>query len=147
MLGRRHERARPQAVAALEAVHLRHGHARAEIGVFAGAFYDAAPARVARNIDHGREGPVQPGRGGFIGGHARGAFFALRRPGRRQREGHGEDGPIAMDHVHGKQQRNTEARLFDGGFLQFAQGFRAGHMKIGAHLSGAHALELGIVQP
>ncbi len=52
-----------------------------------------------------------------------------------------------MDHVHGKQQRNTEARLFNGGFLQFAQGFRAGHMKIGANLSGAHAFELGIVQP
>ena len=76
MLGGGHERAGPQHVAALVAAHLRHGHARAEIGVFARAFDDAAPARIARDVDHGREGPVQARRGGFLGGDARGALLA-----------------------------------------------------------------------
>ena len=59
MLGRGHQRARPQHVAALEAAHLGDGHARAEVRILARAFDDAAPARIARDVDHGREGPVQ----------------------------------------------------------------------------------------
>ena len=52
-----------------------------------------------------------------------------------------------MDHVHGEQQRDAEPRFLDGDLLQLAQRLGAGHVQIGAHRAGAHALELGVVEP
>jgi hypothetical protein len=146
VFGGGHERPGPQAVAALVAADLRHGHTRAEIRVLAGALDDAAPARIARDVDHRCEGPVQPGRSGLLGGDTRGALFGFRSPGGRQRQRHGEDGPVAVHHVHGKQQRDAQARLFHRDLLQPGERLGAGHMQIRAHRAGTDALELGIVE-
>ena len=43
---------------ALEAAHLRRGHRSAQVGILPGALDDAAPARIAGDVDHRRERPV-----------------------------------------------------------------------------------------
>jgi hypothetical protein len=146
MLGGGHQCARPQGVAALVAGHLRHRHARAEVGIFTRALDDAAPARITRDVDHGREGPVQSRRGGFLGGDARGALLRLGRPARRHREWHGKNRPISVHHVHGKQQRDAEPRFLDRHFLQFRQRFGAGDMQVRAHTTSPDAGKFGIVE-
>ena len=125
---------------------LRHRHARAQVGILARAFDDAAPARIARDVDHRREGPVQAGGRGLLGGDARGALRALRRPASRHRQRHREDRAVAVDHVHGEQQRDAEPRFLDRDLLQPAERLGAGDVQIGADRAGAHALELGIVE-
>ena len=56
-------------VRALKSSDLGLRHAGAEEGIFAGAFHDAAPARITRDVDHGGEGPLDAGGAGFAGGH------------------------------------------------------------------------------
>src|SRR3546814_9035925 len=62
MLGARHHRGVAGEVVALKAPHPRGGEAAAEIGVLARSFDAAAPARIARDVDHRCEGPVDPRR-------------------------------------------------------------------------------------
>ena len=93
--------------------------ARDEIGVLAEAFRGAAPARIARDVDHGREGHVQAVGGGFDRGHARGAFDGAHVPARSQAQADGEDGPVAVHDVIGEEQRDAQAAL-PGGILHHA---------------------------
>ena len=146
MLGGGHQCARPQGVAALVAGHLRHRHARAEVGIFTRALDDAAPARITRDVDHGREGPVQSRRGGFLGCDTRRALLRLGRPGRSHGQWHRENGSIAVHHVHGEQQRDAQARFLDRHFLQFGERLGTGHVQIGADAAGPHALEFGVIE-
>ena len=46
---------------ALKSAHLRSRHGRTQIRIFARAFHDASPARIARNIDHRSKGPLNAG--------------------------------------------------------------------------------------
>lgn len=101
-------------VVALIALHRGGTHHSVQVGVLAVTFGHAAPAGVARHIDHRREGPV----------HARQPRLTRRdaarlpdqrlvpRAGLPQRNG--EDRAIAVDHVEAAQDRNPEPRLLDG---------------------------------
>src|SRR5258708_39972546 len=53
----------------LKAAHLCLGHARPEKRIFAGAFHNASPARVASDIDHRGKGPVDADGTGLSRGH------------------------------------------------------------------------------
>jgi hypothetical protein len=98
----------------LESPHPRRGHHGSEIRVLTGALGDASPAGVARDVDHGREGPID----------AVGARFPSRHPGgrldepgiERSRLGEGdwEDRAIPVNHVQAEQQRNPQPRLLYG---------------------------------
>ena len=109
-------------VLALESPHPRGGHRRAEEGVLAGALHHPAPAGVASDIDHRREGPVDAVGRGFDGADPRGRFDGRRVEARRFGQGDREDGAPAVDHVIAEEQRDVQPRLFHGDPLHPAGG-------------------------
>ena len=58
-------------VRSLKATHASSRHERSEVGIFARAFDNAAPTRVARDVDHGCKRPMHACGPGFGGGNAR----------------------------------------------------------------------------
>ena len=145
MLGRGEDRIGRGERGALEAAHLRLGHPAAEIGILARALDDAAPARIAGNVDHRREGPVEPGSACLDGGNAGGACFDRWIPARRHRQRHREDGAIAVDHVSAEQERDAEPRFFHRDPLHLARFGGAGDIEIGTDAPLADARALAIV--
>ncbi len=101
----------------LESAHLGPRHGRAQIGVFTGAFNNAAPTRIARNIHHGSEGPLDAGRTRILGRHPLGMFFDRRVPGGSHRQRDRKDGAIAVDYVKAYEQGNVQARPVNGHML------------------------------
>ena len=101
-----HALGRPEPLA-LEAAHLGGADGRAEERVLACALDDAAPARVARDVDHRREGPVDADRPGLPGGDGLPALDDVRVPRRRHRDRHREDRAQAVDHVEAEQRRDA----------------------------------------
>ena len=126
----------------LEAAHARRRHERAEIRVFARAFGDAPPARVAGDVHHRRVGPVD----------SRGRRFGARGPGRRLRyvgvertrfgEGNREDRPEAVDHVEPEQERDLEPRLGHRDALHRRRVLGADDVEHPPQLPGPHQLHL-----
>lgn len=98
-------------VLALEALDAGGGERGAEERILAGALDDAAPARVARDVDHRRERPVDAGRARLAGRDGRRALGVLRVPARRLGERHREHGAVAVDDVEAIQQRDLQAGL------------------------------------
>jgi hypothetical protein len=96
---------------ALKAAH--HGHAQrgGEKRIFTEALGYAAPARIARDVDHGREGPVDADFGGFARGGTRGALRERRVEARRQTERDGEDGLVTVNYVAPEDQRHAQPAL------------------------------------
>src|SRR5579875_258990 len=88
----------------LEPSHLGCSHSGPEVGVFAGALDHAAPARVPRYVDHGRESPMDPNRSCLTRRHCLGSFDHLGAPRRRHRDRYREDGAQAVDDVEAEQQ-------------------------------------------
>ncbi len=136
VLGARHDGIESAQLAGLEAEHTRRGDARSQVGVFARAFHHPAPARIARHVDHGREGPVDAKRRGLSGGDARRQFDGRHVPRRRFAQRHREYGLVAVDDVKAEQQRNLQARLH-GRRLDLARFGHALHVEHGAHAAGA----------
>ena len=102
----------------MESFDLRGGHAGAEEGIFAGAFHDAAPAGIARDVDHGSEGPLDAGGAGFASGHGLSFFGNSGVPTGGEREGNGVDGAEAVDDVEAEEEGDVQAALLDGDVLE-----------------------------
>ena len=122
MLRRRGDRSPDAEIVALEAAHLGLGDARGEPGIFARPFDDAAPARIARHVEHRREG-----HGEAVGRRLDGRLARRALPDRRvERRGlgerHREHRAVAVDDVEADHQRNAEPRLLDGDALQRPDG-------------------------
>ena len=100
-------------VVALEAADHRRGQHGREVRVLAEALGDPAPARVARDVHHRRERPVEAGRGRLLGGDGRAVRHQLRVPRRGLGERDREDRAVAVDHVAAHQQRDAEPALLD----------------------------------
>ncbi len=111
-------------VLALESAHLRPSDCGAQIRIFARALDEAAPTRVARDVHHGREGPVNAGCACLARGHALRALHQCGIPGC----GHGhrdrEDGFETVDHIEPEDRRDVQARLLDCDLLQAVDRFR-----------------------
>jgi hypothetical protein len=108
VLGGGQHRIRVATPAALQAPDARGGDPRGQVGVFARAFGDAAPARVARHVHHRGKGPVDAGGRGF-GGRDPSRTLDGRQVeaggfGQRHRKGR----QVAVDHVVRKQQRDLQ---------------------------------------
>src|SRR5205814_5390939 len=84
-------------IAPLETLDPRGGEQSAEKGVLAAPFDAPAPALVASDVDHRREGPVDPGARRLerrrLGGSAGKIRLETRDLGERNRE----DGPVAVN--------------------------------------------------
>ena len=92
---------------ALEAAHLGDRHRRAEVRVLAGALDDAAPPRVAGDVDHRREGPVDADRPRLPRGDRLAAGDGVGVPRRRHRDRHRQDRPEPVDDVEREQRRDA----------------------------------------
>ena len=110
MLGAGEERARRAEVVGLETAHAGAGDGGAKEGILPGALGNAAPARVARDVDHRREGPVDAGGGRLDGGDALAALDGGEIPGGRRPERDGEDGPVTVDDIEPEEQRDVQPR-------------------------------------
>lgn len=100
-----------QSCIALEAAHPRLCEQPRQQHVFASALDATAPACIAGDVHHRREGPVQTHRTGLHGRCARRAPCQVWLEAGRFGQWHGEDGGIAMDHIGGEQQRNAQPAL------------------------------------
>ena len=100
-------------VGALEAAHPCFGDSGAEVRILAGPLHDPAPARVARDVDHRREGPVDAGGGGLGGGDPRRALDRLEIPAGGFTQRDREYGLVAVDHVVAEDQRDAETAALD----------------------------------
>ena len=90
---------------ALEAAHLGYGELRDDPRVFAGALSDPSPARIARDIEHGREGHTDAV-GGCLDRRRAGARFPQARfEGSRFGERDWENGSMPMQNVEAGQKR------------------------------------------
>ena len=109
----------------LETADIGAGEIGPQQGILTGAFHDTSPARVVRNVHHGRIGPVHA-LGGRLPGRYTGAEGGiLRIPGGGDAQRRGEDGPEAVHHVQAHQQGDVQRRRIHGELLQ------------GTHLVGA----------
>lgn len=105
--------------AVLKAANHGGAKARSEMGILAEALRDTSPARVATDIEHGGEGPIDSLLGCFIGRRASATFHKVVIPGCRESERYWENSIEAVDDVASDQQRNAVRALFSGDALQF----------------------------
>ncbi len=98
----------------------RHGgtHDGRQVGILARTLGDTAPARVAGDVEHRREGPANTGRRSFDGGGAGPLLHELGIECRGLAQRNGEDGLIAVDHVAAYNNRNAQPALLHGVALQ-----------------------------
>ncbi len=122
---------------ALEALDLGLGEAGADVRVLAGAFGDAAPARVAGDVEHRREGEVEAGGLGLVGGEAGGFLPEGGVEGAGLGERDREDGAEAVDDVEAEEERDAEAGFLDGDALGVADGVAAPEVEEAADAAGA----------
>ncbi|MNV21021.1 hypothetical protein D3C71_1119450 [compost metagenome] len=142
VLGRGQHRVGVREVAALEAAHARRRELARQVRVFAHAFEAAAPARVARDVDHGREGPAKAVGRGLDRRRARRALGQRGLPARGLGQRHREDGAKAVDHVGAEDQRNAQPRLAHRHLLQPPLAFEAGVVEQAREAPVAHVLRL-----
>ena len=96
-------------VASLITVDHRFGNRSAKEGVFTATFADTSPTRVAADVYHRTECPGDAVGAGFDGGDARGLLNGGHIPGTGQSQRDGEDGFVAVYHVHAEEQGNTQS--------------------------------------
>ena len=129
-------------VGALESLDSRGGEQAAEEDILAAALDPAAPALVARDIDHRGEGPVDARARRFercrFGGSPREIGLEARDFGERD----GEDRAVAVDDVGGEDQRDLHPRLLDGGGLQDPRHCRAVAVEHAGELAAARFVDL-----
>ena len=105
---------------ALKAVHPGFGNGGTKVGIFAGAFAYPPPARVAANIHHRRESPVQSGNCCFQSGNPGALFNGGHIPTGGFAKRDWKDGFVAVNDIVAKEHWNAEARFFHSDALQIA---------------------------
>ena len=102
----------------LQAADLCAGEAAAQQRIFPRAFRDTAPARVACRVDHRCKVPVDAVGAGFRSRHMRGFLKQgiVKAAGFADRNG--KHAAEAVDDVKANDQRDAQAALFHGNFLQ-----------------------------
>ena len=123
---------------ALEAPHLGDRHRRAEVRVLAGALDDAAPARVAGDVDHRREGPVDADRPRLPRGDRLAAGDGVRVPRGRHRDRHRQDRPEPVDDVEREQRRDAVPVAVDDEPLEAVDLGGVGDEQQGPELAARH---------
>src|SRR5258705_646257 len=123
----------------LKSAHLCCGHQSTEIGVFAGAFNNASPTRVARNIDHRRKRPVNADGARFAGSNALRPLHHFRIPRSSHANWHREDRVKTVNDVKAEDKRNFMARFCDGYFFQVIDECRISDKKQGTKLSSPNS--------
>ena len=132
----------------LKSAHGGSRHPAAEPRILAGPLGDASPARVAGDVHHRREHPVDAGGGRLGGGHGFDALDELLIPRAGQPEWNRKDRAEAVDRVETEDQRNAQARFLDGQALQpVAQSGIGSCAEKGADATGCDQGGVGFIGP
>ncbi len=142
MLGGRQEMLIGLEVGALESLDSRRREQATEQNVLAPALHAAAPALVARNVDHRREVPVDAGASRFERSDLCGAARELGLEARNLGQRHREDGPMAVDDVGGEDQRDLQPRFLHRGVLHDPRHARAVPVEHSGELTQPGLLDL-----
>ena len=119
-------------------------HRSSEIWIFACAFRDTPPTRVARNVYHWRKRPADPGGRRFLRRNARRFLHKLWLPGGGKSKWNRECGAKAVNHVESKNQRYVQARILNRDILQRVGFARPRHIEQRAYLTLAdHVFVVG----
>lgn len=121
--------------APLEATDLGGGNGGSEERILAGAFDHPSPAWVAGDVDHRREGPVDPDGSSLPRRNRLTPLDGRRIPRRSHRDRDREDRPEAVDHVEPEQRGNAEPAALDREPLQPVRLGRVGDEEQGAGLA------------
>src|SRR5205823_7875532 len=110
--------------------------------VLAAPFDTASPALVAGDVDHRREGPVDPRPGRFERGGFGGPAGEIRFEARHFGEWDRKDGAVTVDDVARKNQRDLHPRFFDRSGLQDPRHGRAVAVEYTGQLATTRLLDL-----
>ena len=91
----------------LKSIDLRSSHGSAQVRILAGAFHNAAPPRVARNIHHRCKCPLDARRARILCSPVLGLFFDRGIPRRGHRQRDRKHGAVSMDYIEPKQNGNV----------------------------------------
>src|SRR6266404_4865009 len=117
---------------------------RTEERIFAGAFSDAPPARVPRNIHHRRKGPADSACRRFLRRDTRCLFHQRWLPSCSKPERDWKCSAVAVNEVQTKNQRNMQTGILYRDLLQCVGFTRPGNIEQGADLALAdHVLVVG----
>ena len=114
VLGAGRDPSRGAHVRPLKAAHHGRAHARSQIGIFSAALRDPAPARIARDVDHRGEYPVDPRLAGLLRCGRRGALHESRIERSALPQRNRKDGLVSVNHVAAENERDLQAALLDG---------------------------------
>src|SRR5438034_5178748 len=119
-------------------------HRSSEIWIFACAFRDTPPTRVARNVYHRRKRPADSGGRRFLRRNARRLLDKLRLPSGGKTKGYRERGAKTVNDVESKNQRYVQARILNRDVLQRVGFARPRHIEQRAYLTLAdHVFVVG----
>ena len=90
----------------LEALHLSRPQVPGQHGVFAAGLHHPSPPGVPAVVHHGGEGDLHAAGSCLPGGHLGTLLRQCRVKGAAQPQGDGEDGAVAVDHIHHKKHGN-----------------------------------------
>ena len=116
---RRRQWNRARQIVALKATDHRDCERARQVRILPERFRDATPARIARDIHHRREGPVDPVRGGLARGHAGSLPDEIGIPACGLADWDRSDGLVPVDHVLPEDERDAGARLLRCDALRF----------------------------
>ncbi len=138
MLGRRGHALGVREIRALKTARFCNCELRADPSVFAGTLDDTSPTRVARHVEHRREGQADAIPCGLLGSAARGFFpqDRVEQTGLRQR--HWKNRPVAVDDIEAEQQRDSEPRFLDREALHGVYRFASPEVQKAAYTPGAN---------
>ena len=107
-------------VGSLITVYHRFGNCSAKERVFATAFADTSPTRVAADVHHRTECPGDAVGTGFDGGNTCGFPNGCHIPGAGKPQRDGEDGFVTVYHIHAEEQGNAQTGVFHCQLLHVA---------------------------
>ena len=107
-------------VGSLITVYHRFGNCSAKERVFATAFADTSPTRVAADVHHRTECPGDAVGTGFDGGNTCGFPNGCHIPGAGKSQRDGEDGFVTVYHIHAEEQGNAQTGVFHCQLLHVA---------------------------
>ena len=122
----------------LKSQHLSASHGRAEIRIFARAFHHAAPARIARNVDHRAERPRNASSPRLACSHSLRRLHHFWIPRRCHRNGYRKNRVIPVDHVETEQDGNVKTGFINRNVLPAVDFVRLGNPKNRAGAVFAH---------
>ena len=127
-------------IVALIAAHHGFRNAATQEGILAIALRRTSPTGIHTDVHHGRISPVDAIGTGLLGSNASAPFHGFQIPAARKGQRNGEDGLIAMNHIHAYDEGNAQTTLLHRHILQLTDFVGTFQVEDTTHLSGSNFL-------